>query len=106
MVCKLLENGSVKKNFFQRYGDNLTQILQNEKGQRSPRKSIDNNIVDHSAETKEARNGNFPNNQAMSDKFIKKKKVVVASNMLKSIRNPEEEMAADQELKSKKHTDA
>ena len=31
MVCKILENGSVKKQFFERYGNNLSQILKNER---------------------------------------------------------------------------
>ena len=108
MICKLLENGSVKKTFFQRYGDNLNKILQNEKEQQSIQESTDGNVIDHSAEAKEAHNRNFPNHQAISsDKFIKKKKVVmVASNLSKSIRNPEEEMIVGQELKQKKWPDA
>ena len=108
MVCKLLENGSVKKNFFQRYGDNLDKILQNEKEQQSIQHSTYEHIIDHLAETKEAHNRNLPNRQAISsEKFIKKKKVaMVAYNLSKSIRNPEEEMIANRELKQKKWADA
>ena len=83
MVCKILENGSVKKQFFERYGNNLSQILKNEREQVSTIKSFDTNIIDHSAEAKEARNRNMPNYQALNgDKFIKKKKVLATASTL------------------------